>query len=306
LTTHLWHLYVVFLLLGLVGNGTAQMAYARSVSSWFDRHRGAALALVMSGGAIGAIVLPPAAETLIQRVGWRGACLTLGGMVLAIGVPIAAAFIRERPSAVPHDRTRRVDGVSARQGLASGAFWILVAVLFCNSIAQNGALTHMSALLTDRGVSANGAALSLSAMGGASLAGRLVTGWLIDRFFAPRVAFAMLAMAALGTLLLSDAHSLRMGVTAAVLIGLGMGSEADVTPYLLSRYFGLRSVSVLFGFTWTFYAAAGAIGPILMGRAFDVTGSYEALLVRLALATVAVASLLLFLPRYASAVVEPL
>jgi len=70
-----------------------------------------------------------------------------------------------------------------------------------------------------------------------------------------------------------------------------------VTPYLLSRYFGLRSFSVLYGLTWTFYAAAGALGPILMGQAFDVTGSYQALLVRLALATLAVAALMLFLPR---------
>ena len=80
-----------------------------------------------------------------------------------------------------------------------------------------------------------------------------------------------------------------MGVLAAALIGFGMGGEADVTPYLLSRYFGLRSFSVLYGLTWTFYAVAGALGPILMGKAFDVTGSYEALLVRLALGTLAVA-----------------
>jgi MFS family permease len=106
-------------------------------------------------------------------------------------------------------------------------------------------------------------------------------------------------MAALGTFLLSGADSLTMGVFAAVLIGLGMGGEADVTPYLISRYFGLRSFSALYGLTWTFYAFAGAIGPILMGKAFDVTGSYEALLVQLALATFAAAALMWFLPRYA-------
>ena len=89
-----------------------------------------------------------------------------------------------------------------------------------------------------------------------------------------------------------------MGVVAAALIGFGMGGEADVTPYVVARYFGLRSFSVLYGLTWTFYAVAGAIGPILMGKAFDATGSYEALLVRLALATLAVAALMLLLPAY--------
>jgi hypothetical protein len=70
-----------------------------------------------------------------------------------------------------------------------------------------------------------------------------------------------------------------MGVFAAMLIGFGMGGEADVTPYMLSRYFGLRAFSMLYGFTWRAYAVAGALGPSLMGKAFDATGSYEALLV---------------------------
>lgn len=296
LTPHLWHLYLVFAVLGIVGNGTAQMAYSRAVSSWFERRRGTALAVVMSGGAVGAMVLPPAAVALIRHFGWRGACLALGAMVLAIGLPTVARFIRERPVAAGADA--RAAGASVRDALLSGVFWILVVVLFCSSLAQNGAIAHMSALLTDRGVSGTGGAMALSAMGGASLVGRLLTGWLLDRFFAARVSFVLLAIAALGAFLLSGAQTLTMGVLSAALIGFGMGGEADVTPYLLSRYFGLRSFSVLYGLTWTFYAAAGALGPILMGKAFDVTGSYEALLVRLALGTLGVAALMLFLPRY--------
>lgn len=297
LTPHLWHLYAVFVAIGIVGNGTAQMAYSRAVSSWFERRRGTALALVMSGGAVGAMVLPPLASALIRNIGWRGAFFVLGAMVLAIGVPTAARFIREGP-ATTSAADGRATGSSVREAMRSSVFWILVIVLFCSSLAQNGAIAHISALLTDRGVSAGGGALALSAMGAASLAGRLLTGWLLDRFFAARVSFALLAVAALGTFLLSGAQSLAVGVLAAALIGFGMGGEADVTPYLLSRYFGLRAFSVLYGLTWTFYAAAGALGPVLMGKAFDLTGSYEALLVRLALGTLAVAALMLFLPRY--------
>lgn len=299
LTPHLWHLYVIFLVLGVVGNGTAQMAYSRAVSSWFERRRGVALALLMSGGAIGAMMLPPATEALIQRLGWRGAFAALGGMVLVIGLPTVASFIRERPSS-RSGAVERSAGDSVREGVTSRIFWILVAVLFFSSIAQNGAITHLSALLTDRGVSAAGGALALSAMGGASLMGRLTTGWLLDRFFGPYVSFGLLVLAALGTFTLSGAHSLAMGVAGAALIGFGMGGEADVTPYLLSRYFGLRSFSTLYGLTWTAYATAGAIGPILMGRAFDATGSYAALLLRLAAATLVVAALNFLLPRYRS------
>jgi cyanate permease len=182
--------------------------------------------------------------------------------------------------------------------LRSRIFWIIVVELFLISVSQNGAITHLSALLTDRGISAGKAALAVSAMGGAILAGRLFTGWLLDRYFAPRVAACLFALSALGTFLLAGARSLPVGIEAAALIGFGMGGEGDVTPYLLSRYFGLKSFSTLYGFTWTAYAIAGAVGPIVMGRAFDATGSYSGLLVRLAAVTLAAAALMLLLPRY--------
>jgi MFS family permease len=173
-----------------------------------------------------------------------------------------------------------------------------VVVLFLSSIAQNGAIAHLAALLTDRGVAPERAAIALSAMGGASLVGRLVAGWMLDRFFAARVAFGLLSIAGLGVFLLASADSLALGVLAAALIGFGMGGEADVTPYVLSRYFGLRAFSTLYGLTWTAYAFAGAIGPILMGKAFDATGSYERLLLLLALTTLASAVLMLLTPPY--------
>ena len=300
LTPQLWHLYLVFVILGIVGNGTAQMAYTRAVSSWFDDRRGMALAVLLSGGAIGAMVLPPAAQALIDRLGWRGAALALGMMVLGIGLPVITGFVRERPASSEPQR-EGAEGVSLAAALRSRAFWILVIVLFISSVAQNGAITHLSALLTDRGVSAGGAAAAVSVMGGASLAGRFVTGWLLDRFFAARVSFALLATAAGGTLLLSGASSLWAGILAAAMIGFGMGGEADVTPYMLSRYFGLRYFSLLYGLTWTAYACAGAAGPVLMGQAFDTTGSYETLLVQLAATTVVAAALMLLMPRYVHA-----
>jgi MFS family permease len=83
-----------------------------------------------------------------------------------------------------------------------------------------------------------------------------------------------------------------------------MGGEADVTPYLLSRYFGLRSFAMLYGFTWTAYAVAGAIGPVLMGKVFDTTGSYEVLLAVLAVSTLGAAALMQWMPTYPMVKVE--
>jgi len=299
LTPHLWHLYATFLLLGMVGNGTAHLAFSRAISTWFVKRRGVALSLLLSGGALGAMVLPLIASTLIGRLGWRAAFTVLGAMVLVIGLP-AGCLVRER------DIRRQaggetVPGASTREGLRSRAFWIIVTVLFLGSITQNGSIAHLASLLTDRGLSLANAAAAASVLGGATLAGRLATGWLIDRFFAPRVSFCLLTIAALGAFLLSSAQSTLSGALAAACIGFGMGGGATITPYLLTRYFGLRSFSTLYGLTWTVYAIAGALGPIAMGRAFDSTGSYQILLGYLSLLTLAAGCLMLFLPRYQEA-----
>src|SRR5450432_524662 len=97
MTPSLVHLYVTFVVLGMVGNGTSQMGYSRAVSTWFDKRRGMALALVMAGSGTGSIVFPPLAQWLINHYGWRAAYFTLGGLVLLFGIPLTALFVRERP-----------------------------------------------------------------------------------------------------------------------------------------------------------------------------------------------------------------
>ncbi len=297
LTPRLGHLYAVFVLMGIVGNGTTQMGYSRAVSTWFIERRGLALALVMAGSGTGAMIFPPLAQWLIDRDSWRTAYFALGAMALLFGIPLTALFVREK--ARPAERqASALPGLTVAKSVRSRAFWILIATLFLNSVSVNGAIAHLSPLLTDRGITADRAALAASALGLSSFAGRLLTGALLDRYFGPRVGLCLMGATAAGVFLLSSAGTLTVGVTAAILIGLGLGAEADITPYLLTRYFGLRSFSTLYGFTWTAYAIAGAAGPWMMGRAFDVTGSYAALLLVLGVATAVSAALFLGFPRY--------
>jgi MFS family permease len=298
LTPNLWHLYALFVVFGLVAMATSQVAYSRAISTWFHARLGTALAFGMCGSALGAMFLPPIAQRLIDGLGWRRAAVAIGIAILAIGLPTVVAFVRERPGTRTAAGRGALAGATVGEGLRDYRFWIIVVVLFCISIAQNGSITHLSALLTDRGIDPERAAIAVSALGGAALFGRLATGWLLDRFFAPWVSFALLVMASVGIFLLSSASSLGAGVLAAVLIGFSMGGEADVIPFLVARYFGLRSFSVLYALTWTFYAVAGAIGPVLMGKAFDASGSYAALLLWIAGSILVVAPLMLVLPRY--------
>jgi MFS family permease len=89
------------------------------------------------------------------------------------------------------------------------------------------------------------------------------------------------------------------GLCAAALIGFSMGSEGDITPYLLGRYFGLKRFSTLYALTWTTYAVGGATGPILVGRVFDTLGSYRPITIQLLALPALIPCLLMFaLPRY--------
>jgi len=254
--------------------------------------------LVMVGAGMGAMILPVVAQSLITRAGWRIAYTSLGGIALLLGLPLSWRYIRERGGDERKSATVTHEGVSWQRGLQQSPFWIVTAILFVSSISMNGAITHLSPLLTDRGLSTVRAALCASILGGSSLLGRVIVGWLLDRFFGPHVAFAVNSITALGILLLARADSFAAGAVAAALIGVGAGGEAAMTPYLLTKYFGLRAFSTLYGFTWTFYAAAGAIGPVILGRTFDATGSYSSLLTVLASALGVIALTNFLLPRY--------
>lgn len=298
LRSGIWQFYATAILIGLVGNGAAHLAYSRSISTWFDRRLGIALAFVMVGAGLGAMLLPVYAQAIITHSGWRAAYAGLGGLALLLGLPLSWRYVHERGGLQKKSVSVTHSGATWQQGLRAYSFWIIVALLFVSSISMNGAITHMSALLTDRGISPGDAALCASILGGTSVFGRIGVGWLLDRFFGARVALLVNLVTAAGIFLLAKAASFPAGCLAAALIGVGAGGEAAITPYLLTRYFGLRSFSTLYGLTWTFYAAAGAIGPVILGRAFDATGSYTSLLSVLAIALAIAAGMNLFLPKY--------
>ncbi|MEZ5292914.1 MAG: MFS transporter [Vicinamibacterales bacterium] len=294
-----WHLAALFALSGVCGQGANPVAHARLVSTWFDGRRGRALGVVMAGVAAGAMAHPVVGQLLIDGVGWRAAQVVLGVLMLT-GVPIVAAFVRARPD-TPRAGGPHVAGMRAPEALRTRVFLVLAAVLLCDALATGSLTVHLPALLTDRGVDAPTAALTLSAMGAAALVGRLGTGSLLDRFFAPYISIALLVLAAAGLLVLATAESRAAGILGAACVGLGMGGESDVTPYLLTRYFGLRAFATIYGVMFTITAVAWAVGPTLMGRAFDADGTYAPHLVRLAALLGGAALLMLSLPRYARA-----
>lgn len=300
LTPKLSHFYAIFFLLGTIGNGTTQLGYARVVSAWFHQSRGRALAAVLTGSATGSMVFPPLAQWLISTYGWRTAYAALGSLILVIGLPLTMAFLKE-PGDSPDERSQpesQSERISIWRDLRSAPFLYLTGGLVLFSIATNGLEAHLAPLLTDRGFAAAQAAAVLSVAGFMTLASRLATGYLLDRFVASRVAALLFVACAAGFLLIVEGTTLTVEMVGAALVGIGLGAESDTVPYLLTRYFGLQRFSELYAYTWSAYAVAGAAGPFIMGLVFDRTGSYRFSLLIFSGAVLGSAVLFACLPNY--------
>lgn len=306
---HIAQFYGLYLVLGIVGNGTAQLAYSRAVLTWFERRRGLALAVVLTGSGTGSILIPLLAQHVITAYGWRTAYLTLGITAL-VGIPLTALLVRNCKDPLPATgpSPKSVHHASAAPTriatvLRSGTFWLIAVPVTLSALSINATIAHMSALLTSRGVTLGSAALALSMLGFSGIIGRLITGHLLDRGPAPLISLAVLTLAACGVVVIAYARTAPAGLAGAFLLGFGSGSEADVVPYLTAKYFGRSRFSTIYGLSWTAYAIGGALGPVILGHAFDRAGAYlPTSVLMLSLPCFAAALLQLALPRSSNAI----
>jgi MFS family permease len=286
ISTSLWQLYVLFLSLGFIGSVTNPVTYCKVVSNWFDRRRGLALGLTMFGLGVGAIVAPPIAQRLIASFGWRSAYAILGGAVLVASIPVVGLLLKNRPEDVgsfPDGQTNptHMSSSGVEEGITGGVarttrtFWLIAAAFSLAGGAAQACVIHLVPMLSDRGITAEKAALASSALGIAFVAGRVVAGYLADRFFAPYVAISLFIAMAFGLVLLWVSSSVSAAFAGASLVGLGMGGEGDLMPYITGRYFGLRFFGEIYGSVFAIFTLIGAAAPFLMAVGFDRAGSYR-------------------------------
>lgn len=291
MTGALWQLYGLMFVMGLFANGSTQLTWARAITAAFDERRGLALSLTMAGVGAGSMIMPPLSSALIASYGWRAAYFALGAVVLLV-VPALAAVALGRGGEVRSAATYSAAPLNRRP------FFTLLAAFFLLSLGANGVLAHLVAMLTDRGLSAGSAAAAASVLGVASICGRLVTGPLIDRWFAPYVGSLFIIGSAAGIFGLIAADGPVHAYIAAASIGLAVGAEADFFPFLIGRYMGVARFGEFYGYAFSAYAVAGGLAPVVMGAAFDRTGSYSAVLAAVGVTTVLAAGLVASLPEY--------
>ena len=293
-------IFVTFGIASFVGGIQTPIAYAAVISRWFNRRRGLALGLATAGVGLGVALMPQLAAFLINKFGWREAYFGLAIAVVVLAWLPVAIFVREPSSAETSgvDTPAATVGTEAAAALKSRTFWMLTAAFFLGVFAINGTIVHIVALLTDRGIPLQTATGALSAAGIAIIAGRIICGLCLDRFWGPYVAICFFLLPMAGIALLGSGWGLPAPMIGAALCGAGIGAEIDLMAFFISRYFGLKAYGKIYGLMFMIFNIGNGLGPALSGRAFDMYHSYSQIFIVYEVALVLTCLLLVWLGPY--------
>lgn len=297
LSPNLWHFYALYFLIPFLGAGTLPQSYSRVLLAWFSRRRGLALGVSLSGFGVGAMLVPVFVQAMSANYGWRMAYAGFALLIFALALPMAAFVLKETPEEMglkpdgdsadeTDDDAAGPDGGGARPATAANiglscrdaartlSFWLILTSFLLVGVGITGMLAHLVPMLIDRGVAPAIAALCMSLLALGLVAGRILAGVLMDRFFAPYVAAVFLLGLVAGIVLLAAGASGWLIFVAALGVGLATGSEISEIAYISSRYFGPRAFGLIYGVMFSAFQLGSMAGAPLMGFYRDLTGNY--------------------------------
>ena len=307
--------YLRYALLAGLASGTTALTFSALLARWFDRRRGLALGIGLSGLGFGGAFWSLITQRLISHVGWRATFPYLAAIIAFVVLPILLICVRESPASmglqVDGDsadeaaaarkalgrHSGEVVGADLRTAAATATYWKVLLCFFAMSSAIYGVTLNIVPLMERQGFSAaTGAAVQASTWL-ALVFGRVSAGWFMDRFFAPRVAAAFMLPSIVGLAMLIEGHGQTVAYTGAALVGLASGAEVDVLAYLTSRYFGLRHYGTIYATFFSAYALGTSAGPLFTSWLAGSTASYAVpLWIMAALMAAAAATLTFFKP----------
>lgn len=281
----------------IVGAGATSIGivcYSAILAHWFDKKRGLASGVAVSGMGLGTFVWVYLAQYLISHWGWRAAFVVLAFLYLIVLVPLNLWFLRHKPE----DLDLRVDGnpdLSEKNSspptprqfatdwtighvLKSNRFWALMTFPFLSVIGVYVVMVHSVKFFLDLGIDKMKAALILALTGVVSAVFRIFWGWLSDRIgreptYTIGMAFGCLGAGSL--LMLASTRSLIFAYGFFVFFGMGWGAAAPIFMAASADLFKGRVYGLVYGLIEGGIGVAGALGAWLGGFIFDKTGSYQ-------------------------------
>ncbi|UCH20902.1 MAG: MFS transporter [Deltaproteobacteria bacterium] len=282
----IWQLYLLYGVLVGIGFSTHDVITLSTVARWFVRRRGMMSGIVKVGTGFGQLLVPLITTALIAAYGWRSSYLIIGTVALVILVAVAQVLRRD-PQGVgllpdggsnkhSHAGIGSEDqGVPLKAAVRSKQFWTICVAEFAIFFCLLTMIVHIVPHATDLGLPPATAAGVLSTIGGISMLGRIVMGTWNDKIGGKRSLITCFILLLCGLLWLQVAKEAWMLFLFAVIYGFAHGGFFTVVSPLVAELFGTGSHGLLFGIVLASGTVGGAVGPLLAGRTFDVTGSYQ-------------------------------
>ena len=286
--TSLWQLYLLYSLLVGIGISGTDVVLLSTIARWFVRLRGRMSGVLKVGTGVGMLVMPLFTNWLITAFGWRTAFFVMGIVVLIPFIGLSQLLVRDparrglRPDGdgrVTAKITQAAEkGFTLRQALKNLQLWLICTAYFLLLVCVFTVLLHIVPHAIDLGIPPNWATRVLATIGGLSIVGRIIMGFSSDRIgnkWALTICYSFLCVS-LGWLLL--ANRLWMLFVFAIVYGFAHGGFFVVMSPLIAEFFGTASHGAIFGMMIFVSNIGGAIGPLLAGYVFDLTGSYRGML----------------------------
>lgn len=262
----------------------ADISLGLTISTLFTTSRGLALALVLCGSAIAQSLSPLIANALIADRGWREAYQWIGlgwggiSLLLILFFFFDAHDQKKRSTAAPAP-VSSLGGLTVGQAVRNSKILRIAFANLCMPMVGAGVSVHLVPMLSGTGIDRTTAAGMAATAGIAGIVGKLLTGWLLDRFQGNFVPFISSALGAICyILLLNTLHSNAALVLGVMILGYTSGAGLQVTAYLISRYGGLRNFGKVYATIGSMQMLGTSLAPWIAGSVFDHTGSYNALL----------------------------
>jgi sugar phosphate permease len=271
-TLGMFYFFYMFNALGYVCGGPLPNQVL--LSRWFQKSRGKAMGFAYLGIGLGGAAVPWISHALVRHFGWQAALRTLGLLIILIALP--AVFLAKEPRQQEKNLAAGANG-GWRTAFATLPFYLLTLGSMLSIAAVSGTQQNLKLFLSlDRHFTQNETARVLSLVLTFSIAGRLLMGWLADRFAKKYVMMLIYLLVAAAIPILFVGQSRAAVYVFALIFGIGLGGDYLIVPLVAAEIFGIRRLGILLGVILTVSGIAEAVSPWLVGHLRDTTGSYTA------------------------------
>jgi MFS family permease len=258
------------------------------ITKWFERRRGQAMGYAYLGLGLGGVVAPLLVNYLARTVGWRPALEIIGVAIALVLVPTGLWLTRSNPADLGIDpkqsgeasdaaktASQATPSAGVAQAVRTAPFWLILLGSTLAIGAIGAVIQHFILFLKDSGYSATVASRYLSILLTASLGGRVVVGYIADRFSKSFIMAIFYFLIGASILLLAHPQSTNAIWAFALLFGFSMGADYMLIPLVVSENFGTGSLGKILALIIMGYSVGQWAGPWVVGRLFDVHHNYD-------------------------------